>query len=50
MTSFNESEVEAAALEWLRGLGWNVAHRPVDESSRVPRVAGARAWQSLGTQ
>ena len=24
MTSFTESEVEAAALEWLGALGWNV--------------------------
>ena len=28
MTGFTESEVEAAALEWLKGLGWNVAHGP----------------------
>ena len=28
MTRFTESEVEAAALEWLDGLGWNVAHGP----------------------
>ena len=28
MTSFTESEVEAAALEWLAALGWNVAHGP----------------------
>ena len=27
-SSFTESEVEAAALEWLEGLGWNVAHGP----------------------
>ena len=26
--SFTESEVEAAALEWLEGLGWSVAHGP----------------------
>ena len=26
--SFTESEVEAAALEWLEGLGWKVAHGP----------------------
>ena len=25
---FTESEVEAAALEWLEGLGWKVAHGP----------------------
>ena len=28
MTTFTESEVEAAALEWLEGLGWRVAHGP----------------------
>ena len=28
MTSFTESEVEAAALEWLGACGWNVAHGP----------------------
>ena len=27
-SSFTESEVEAAALEWLEGLGWKVAHGP----------------------
>jgi len=27
-SSFTESEVEAAALEWLEGLGWRVAHGP----------------------
>ena len=26
--SFTESEVEAAALEWLESLGWRVAHGP----------------------
>ncbi len=28
MTRLTESEVEAAALEWLEGLGWAVAHGP----------------------
>ena len=28
MTPFTESEVEAAALEWLECLGWRVAHGP----------------------
>ncbi len=28
MTGLAESEVEAAALEWLEGLGWTVAHGP----------------------
>ncbi|MDE0165830.1 MAG: type I restriction endonuclease subunit R [Bryobacterales bacterium] len=27
-TSFTESEVEAAALEWLEAVGWKVAHGP----------------------
>ena len=28
MTTINESVVEEAALEWLAGLGWQVAHGP----------------------
>ena len=28
MTAFTESEVEAAALEWLESLGWRVANGP----------------------
>jgi len=28
MNPFTESEVEAAALEWLEALGWRVAHGP----------------------
>ncbi len=28
MTAVTESEVEDAALEWLEGLGWQVAHGP----------------------
>ena len=28
VTRFTESEVEAAALEWLESLGWNIAHGP----------------------
>ncbi len=28
MAPFTESEVEDAALEWLEGLGWKVAHGP----------------------
>ena len=28
MTTINESVVEEAALEWLSGLGWQVAHGP----------------------
>ncbi len=35
--SFTESEVEAAALEWLKGLGWTVAHGP----DIAPHTAGA---------
>ena len=27
-SNFTESEVEEAALEWLRGLGWAIAHGP----------------------
>ena len=35
--SFTESEVEDAAIEWLEGLGWNMAHDP----DIAPHVAGA---------
>ncbi len=28
MTTFSESIVEEAALAWLHGLGWSVAHGP----------------------
>ena len=28
MTTLTEADVEAAALEWLAGLGWQVAHGP----------------------
>ena len=37
MTTFTESEVEDAALEWLEGLGWKVAHGP----NIAPHAAGA---------
>ena len=28
MTTITEAEVEAAALDWLAALGWQVAHDP----------------------
>jgi type I restriction enzyme R subunit len=28
MSRFSESEVEDAALAWLEGIGWQVAHGP----------------------
>ena len=28
MTNITESEVEDAALDWLAGCGWKVAHGP----------------------
>ena len=37
MATFTESEVEDAALEWLDGLGWKVAHGP----DIAPHAAGA---------
>ena len=40
MTSFTESEVEAAALEWLRASGWNVAHGP----DIAPDTAGSERF------
>ena len=37
-STFTESEVEAAALEWLEGLGWKVAHGP----DIAPHAEGAQ--------
>ena len=28
MTTITEADVEAGALGWLRGFGWQVAHGP----------------------
>ena len=28
MTTITEADVEQAALDWLSGLGWGVAHGP----------------------
>ena len=28
MTTITEADVESAALEWLAGVGWGVAHGP----------------------
>lgn len=28
MTTLTETDVEEAALDWLRGLGWQTAHGP----------------------
>ena len=41
---FTESEVEDAALEWLEGLGWNVAHGP----EIAPHAAGAERTDYTG--
>ena len=37
MTTITEAEVEQAALDWLRYLGWNVAHRP-DTTPETPNA------------
>ena len=37
MSTFAESDVEQAALDWLEGLGWHVAHGP----DVAPEAAGA---------
>ena len=37
MSTFAESDVEQAALDWLEGLGWHVAHGP----DVAPESAGA---------
>ena len=33
--SFSEADVEQAALAWLSGLGWQVAHGPGHRARRV---------------
>ena len=40
MTSFTESEVEEAALAWLEGTGWQVAHGP-DIAPNMPAAERA---------
>lgn len=40
MTTVTESTVEAAALEWLANLGWQVAHGP----DIAPDVPGAESY------
>ena len=37
MTTITEAGVEQAALDWLSGLGWAVAHGP-DKSSETPGI------------
>ena len=37
MTTFTEAEVEAAALDWLDALGWQIAYGP----DIAPDTAGA---------
>ena len=37
MTTLTESTVEDAALDWLAGLGWSIAHGP----DIAPDTAGA---------
>ncbi len=32
MTTFTESDVEAAALAWLEATGWQIAHGPQKSS------------------
>ncbi len=40
MTTLTEADVEVAALEWLEGLGWQVAHGP-DIAPDAPGAEGA---------
>ena len=35
MTTLTEADVEAAALDWLAGVGWQVAHGP-DSAPNTP--------------
>ena len=41
--SFSEADVEQAALAWLSGLGWGVAHGP----DIAPDAAGAERSATL---
>ena len=36
MTTLSESDVEAAALDWLEGLGWQMVLRPGHRPGRHP--------------
>ena len=47
-----ESDVEAAALNWLAGVGWSVAHGPDIALTMVrsPRTASARCPRAPESQ
>ena len=40
MTTITEADVEQAALDWLSGLGWGVAHAP-DIAPETPNAERA---------
>ena len=46
--TITEADVEAAALAWLEGVGWGVAHRggrrAGGRTGRSARTTGARRW------
>ena len=48
MSSITESEVEAAALECLGALGWNVAHGPVRRVLASTESGGRQGCKALG--
>ena len=43
MTAFTESTVEVAALAWLEGVGWGVAHGP-DIAPDMPAAVASGSW------
>ena len=45
MTTLNEAVVEEAALDWLAGLGWQVAHG----ADIAPDAPGAEQADGVGT-
>ena len=47
MTTLTESTVEAAALEWLETVGWQVAHGP---DIGPETVIGERGYSSCGVR
>ena len=53
MTTFTEADVEQAALDWLSGLGWQVAHGPdiapdAPNAERADYRGGRRGAETTG--
>ena len=50
MTTITEDDVEQAALDWLRDVGWGVAHgptsRPMHPQQLSVTTSGRSSWSS----